>query len=86
MELIKEKLLPSSTSPLLAFFKDNANGYPMYYTSPTQREYVVHEGPIHIKIEMTKELFSELKKALQTNSSAYLGNSEGWVEINIEEL
>jgi len=86
IEHLKERLLPNSTSPLLAFFKNNANGYPMYYTSPTQREYVVHEGSIQIKIDMTSQLFFKLNKALQNNSTAYLGNSEGWVEIKIEEL
>ena len=58
----------------------------MYYTSPTLREYVVHEGEIQIKLNIQQSLLGELKKALQNNSTAYLGNSEGWVEINIEEI
>ena len=68
------------------FFKENRKNYPMYYTSPTLREYVVYEGKMQITFGMHESLFIELQKALQNNSTAYLGNSEGWVEINIEEI
>lgn len=83
---LKSKLLPSSTSPLLAFFQENKKAYPLYYTSPTLREYIDHSGPIQIGLDMDKNLFALLIESLIENSTAYLGNNEGWVEINLENI
>lgn len=85
-DVLKQKPKALKTEPIADFFKANKKKYPMYYTSPTLREYVVHEGEIQIKIDIHQPLFIELEKALQHNSTAYLGNSEGWVEIKIEEI
>lgn len=74
--------------PLFDFFKANAGSFPMYYTSPTLREYVTYqvfydEYPIEIKLTIHASLLELLKDELSRTSSAYLGNSEGWVEINL---
>lgn len=83
---LKSKLLPGATSPLLAFFQENKKTFPLYYTSPTLREYIDHSGPIQIGLDIDKKLFDLLMESLIENSTAYLGNSEGWVEINLEEI
>ena len=85
-EVLKQKPNALKTEPIGDFFKVNKKKYPMYYTSPTLREYVVHEDEIQIQIDIHETLFVELKNALQHSSTAYLGNSEGWVEIKIEEI
>lgn len=86
IESIKERLLPSSTSPLLCFFKDNINAYPTFYTSPTLREYISFEGEIQLGLNIDKDLLMQLENVLKDCSTGYLGNSEGWVELEIEKL
>lgn len=84
---LKGQLLPNSTSPLLAFFQVYKRNYPLYYTSPTLREYIDYSGEeIQMKLVMDSRLFNLLSDALIENSTAYLGNNEGWVEIKLEEL
>lgn len=84
---LTSKLLPSSVSPLLAFFQKHKGTYPMYYTSPTLREYIDYSGgSIQMSITMDERLYDLLSKSLTENSTAYLGNSEGWVELKLEEL
>jgi len=59
----------------------------MFYTSPTLREYTDYlGGQIQISLTLDNRVLQELNKALKFCSSAYLGNSEGWVEIKIEEI
>lgn len=73
--------------PLLQFFESNKKAYPMYYTSPTLREYIDYlSGNIQMSLKIDENLFELLSKALLGYSSAYLGNNEGWVEIKLEEL
>lgn len=87
LNTLKEKLLPPSISPLLKFFQNNKKAYPMYYTSPTLREYTDYlGGEIQIGLKMDENLFKLMSVSLKECSSAYLGNSEGWVEIKLEEL
>jgi CRISPR-associated protein Cas5 len=85
-EVLKKKHIALKDVPIADFFKENKKNYPMYYTSPTLREYIAYSGVIEIKIDMHVPLFDELQTALLNNSTAYLGNSEGWVEINMIEL
>lgn len=74
-------------SPLLQFFEKNKKSYPMYYTSPTLREYTDYLGQcIQMSLKIDQKLLSLLSQAFNECSSAYLGNSEGWVEIKIDEL
>jgi len=79
----KHLFLKSEDGGLPVFFQKYKSNYPMFYTSPTLREYVVHENQIQITLKINKDLFELLKSAINENSASYLGNSEGWVELNI---
>lgn len=79
----KHLFLKEEKGGLPIFFQEHKSKYPMYYTSPTLREYVVHEGRIQMTLQINKELAELLNAALDNNSTAYLGNSEGWIELNI---
>lgn len=71
---------------LEGFFLSNKEGYPLYYSSPTGREYIFLNGEYKLKIEMNVILYQMLKQKLESENIAYLGNSEGWVDIKIQEL
>jgi len=68
------------------FLKENNLGFPMYYTSPTPREFIVLEGNYQIKLSMSSHLFQSLEKSLEENNNAYLGTNEGWVNLLIKEM
>lgn len=71
---------------LEAFFKNNLSSFPMYYTSPTIREYVDLRGSFIIPLLMDVKLFDLLSKELQINNVGYLGNSEGWINLKLTKL
>lgn len=84
---LKEKHIFLKDSSLKDFYRNNLSYFPMFYTTPTLREYIDYMGnDLKIILKMNNNLFELLSNALLVNSSAYLGNSESWVEINIEEL
>ena len=66
--------------------KNNPGQFPMYYTSPTPREFIVVEGTYTYKLSISPFLFSRLIEALEENNVAYLGTNEGWVHLSIKEL
>ncbi|MEG2069900.1 MAG: type I-PGING CRISPR-associated protein Cas5p [Bacteroidales bacterium] len=68
------------------FFKENIGKFPMYYSTPTIREYIHLNGSYIIPLLMDVELFSILNKKLKTNNIGYLGNSEGWVNLKLIQL
>lgn len=68
------------------FFKQYSGNYPQYYSSPTNKEYIVLEGNYKFQLTIDKELFLLIKKKLEYENIGYLGNSEGWVNIKIEKL
>lgn len=68
------------------FFKNNIEGYPLYYSSPTGREYVYTNGKYKFKLAMNIMLFEMIKEKLAYINLAYLGSSEGWVDIKIDKL
>lgn len=85
--ILREKPIALKNEKLLNFFKRHKASYPMFYTSPTLREYIDYSGgEIQMKLTMDSRLFNILSDSLIENSTAYLGNSEGWVEIKLEEL
>jgi len=85
--ILREKHNALKSEDLLSFFKKNKSSFPMFYTSPTLREYIDYAGEqFQIKLTMDTNLYSLLAIALTDNSTAYLGNNEGWVEIKIEEI
>jgi len=68
------------------FHKENKGGFPMYYTSPRKREYIVLEGSYQFKLSMSSYLFDILLTKIEENNIAYLGNNEGWINLKIEML
>jgi CRISPR-associated protein Cas5 len=94
-ELIAEKRqLPRSEKKpsqvddkaLEKFFKDNLDKYPVYYSSPTGREYISTNDIYKIKLSIDTRLYSMLKNQLAQNNLGSLGNSEGWINLKIDEL
>lgn len=71
---------------LEAFFKKKKEAYPLYYSSPTGREYIFFEGKYSIKISMDSSLYQALTEKLSSVNISYLGNSEGWVDLKINKL
>lgn len=78
-------------------FKDNLGKFPLYYTTLAKREYVqlnesrstdqsINLAAYNIKVRIDRQLLENLKTALLQISTAYLGTSDGWVEINFKEL
>lgn len=85
--ILREKPAALKNEKLLDFFKRNKASFPMFYTSPTLREYIDYSGgEIQMKLTMDSRLVNILSDSLIENSTAYLGNNEGWVEIKLEEL
>lgn len=68
------------------FLKKNNPNFPMYYTSPTPREFIVLDGNYQIRLSMSSRLFQSLEKSLQENNIGYLGTNEGWVNLSIKEI
>ncbi|MBQ6751707.1 MAG: type I-PGING CRISPR-associated protein Cas5p [Bacteroidaceae bacterium] len=61
------------------------NRSPLFYPIPTKREYVFMENGVYIyDMLFDKKLFIAFKKSLEQYNIAYLGNSEGWVNIILE--
>lgn len=59
--------------------------FPYYYASPTQREYVIPDGPYRYRIRTTATLSAQIKSALDDPvAPLYLGNNDGWVEAHLE--
>lgn len=67
-------------------FKENTTKFPLYYSTPTKREYISMNGVYKINAIFDKDLYELLLKKIQTNNLSYLGNSEGWVNITISDL
>lgn len=92
-QLIKKKRnLPTddkgkiSDKTFTDFLKENNSNFPMYYTSPTPREFIVLGGNYQIKLSMNSYLFEGLEKLLKENNISYLGTNEGWVNLSIKEI
>ncbi|UBM57207.1 type I-PGING CRISPR-associated protein Cas5p [Marinilongibacter aquaticus] len=91
--LIKEKLkLPTDDKGKVSdkdygdFLKGNYSKFPMYYTSPTPREFIVFDGNYQIKLSISSHLLEGLEQSLQENNLAYLGTNEGWVDLSFKEI
>jgi CRISPR-associated protein Cas5 len=65
------------------FFKQNIGCFPLFYSTPTKREYIEIKGVYKIGIEMDNKLYTLIKERIMTNNICYLGTSEGWVNLNI---
>jgi len=61
--------------------------FPYYYSSPTQREYVIPDGPYRYRIRTTATLASQIEATLNNPAAPlYLGNNDGWVEAQLEVI
>lgn len=68
------------------FFIDNKESFPLFYSSPTGREYIQIDGKYQFKISINSTLYQILIEKLSSYNIGYLGNSEGWVDIKFKEL
>lgn len=71
------------TSKKDAWFKNNIGAFPLYYSTPTKREFLHVDGIMCYVLKMDAELASLLLE--QTNNIGYLGTNEGWIDINIRK-
>lgn len=63
--------------------KENQDKVPMYYSTPTEREFMSLDGEFMVETLMDKRLLQLLRESLPTRNIGYLGTSEGWVDIEI---
>jgi len=87
-ELLRNEKKPNQVDDkaLESFFKKEKDSYPLYYSSPTSREYICFDGHLSFKLLMDSSLYLDLSTKLEYNNISYLGNSEGWVNIKISKL
>lgn len=65
------------------FFLRYKHHFPLYYSTPTRREYIVLNEEYKIKLLMDEGLVERLSTSLTENNLGYLGNSEGWVHLRL---
>lgn len=81
----KDKPQRIDNSALFSFFKENMDSYPLYYSTPTSREYVFVNGKYRIQITIDSVLYRMLSYRLACENIGYLGNSEGWINLEFEQ-
>lgn len=64
----------------------NKDKYPLYYSTPTRREYISLKKSYIFDLRMDFNLIKNLLIVAENNNAAYLGNSEGWVDIKMEHV
>lgn len=67
-------------------FKRYMGNFPMYYSTPTKREFIQYGGNFQLKLSIDSSLFEQLEAHLQNENIGYLGSSEGWVNVTIKEF
>lgn len=61
--------------------------FPLYYVSPTQREYVIPHGPYAFRVACTPAVADLVADALDRPAAPlYLGSNDGWVDARWEAL
>lgn len=82
-ELARDEKRPGQVenNALREFFKRRLDRYPFYYSTPTKREFVSTTGNYRIKLLIDPELHKNLEEQLLKRNDAYLGTSEGWVDL-----
>ena len=76
-----------SDAEKLAWFKKNIGKIPFFYTSPANREYVALDAIMVIPLIIDSRLLEMLIQCVKMSNIGYLGNSEGWVNIeNLKKL
>lgn len=82
----KDKPQKIDNAALFDFFKRNVDSYPLYYSTPTSREYVFAKGKYQIQLVIDSSLYKMLCDKLSSENIGYLGNSEGWIDLKFEQL
>jgi CRISPR-associated protein Cas5 len=73
---ISFELIPKKSGvEIIDLYKANIGGFPMYYSTPTHREYFVINDSIEIIINCDSNIIKTLEKGIEDNNIAYLGNS-----------
>ncbi|MFN4085861.1 MAG: type I-PGING CRISPR-associated protein Cas5p [Spirosomataceae bacterium] len=90
--LIKKRQLPLDDKEKIVekeyenLFKRNIGGFPLYYSTLSDREYIRVDGEYKFKIRMNDKLYQLLCEKLKENDLGYLGTSDGWVSLKLEKL
>ena len=66
--------------------KNNIGKIPYFYTSPTPREYIFLDAVMEIPITMDLMLAEKLLTKNRISNICYLGNSEGWVNVELKQV
>jgi len=82
----KDKPQKIDNDALFHFFKMNVDSYPLYYSTPTSREYISGKGKYQIQIAIDAGLYKILCDNLISSNIGYLGNSEGWIDLKFKQL
>ena len=69
-----------------AFFKQNIGMFPLFYSTPTKREFIDMKGKYKVALSMDNELSILLQENSVKNNLCYLGNNEGWVDLKITKI
>jgi CRISPR-associated protein Cas5 len=67
-------------------FKENMGCFPLYYSTPTTREYISMSGKYIIQLMVDSVLMKMLQEKTTTDNIGYLGANEGWVDLKFIEL
>jgi CRISPR-associated protein Cas5 len=67
-------------------FKENIECFPLYYSTPTTREYISMKGKYVVQLLIDPMLMKMLQREIKTDNIGYLGNNEGWVDLKFAEL
>ena len=80
------KNLPSKESETKkdSWFKTNIEKIPIFYTSPTSREYVYIDAIVEMTIQVDVNLANMLLSQAVVSNVCYLGHSEGWVDVEFK--
>lgn len=67
------------------FFKAHFSQYPLFYSTPTYREYLYINGVYCCSMMMDRILANLLTERLLKVNAGFLGNSEGWINIKLKK-
>ena len=87
IDIIAEKHLVFKSATKEAkedWFKRNKGSVPLFYTTPTKREYVNIDAKITIPLTIDPDLLSLILNT--SDNLGYLGNNEGWIHFTIRQI
>lgn len=64
----------------------NMDKIPMFYATPTAREYIDFRGEYKYQLKLSSDLLDLLNDRVQKYNLGYLGNNDGWIDLKIVEL